>query len=276
MTPSPVPTTYACNPAHSYPNGASCISTAGSLTLVTPSPVPTTFACNPAHSYPNGASCISTAGSLTLVTPSQSAPAPVYTTKVVTAYTTYCPDSTTWTEHGKTYSVTSATTVTVTHCPGGCTRTVPVTTSTPSAPAPVKSTPVAPAPAVSSAPAPPKPVWTTKVVTAYTTYCPDSTTWTEHGSTYTATAPTSVTVTHCPGGCTISSKVTPTPAASQPVKSSPVGPAPVKSSATGSTPVSPVTASSSPSVVPYKGAAAGKVVASGSVVGAVLAVLALF
>ena len=30
-------TTYACNPAHSYPDGVSCISTAGSLTLVSPS-----------------------------------------------------------------------------------------------------------------------------------------------------------------------------------------------------------------------------------------------
>jgi hypothetical protein len=86
-TSSAVPTTYACNPAHSYPGGASCISTAGSLTLVTPSSksswasssssssswaATTTYACNPAHSYPGGASCISTAGSLTLVTPSSS------------------------------------------------------------------------------------------------------------------------------------------------------------------------------------------------------------
>ncbi|CAC9892655.1 unnamed protein product [Aureobasidium pullulans] len=66
---------YACNPAHSYPNGASCISTAGSLALVTPSASASSsgYACNPAHSYPNGASCISTAGSLALVTPSASA-----------------------------------------------------------------------------------------------------------------------------------------------------------------------------------------------------------
>lgn len=31
-------TTYACNPAHAYPNGAECVSSAGSLTLVTPVP----------------------------------------------------------------------------------------------------------------------------------------------------------------------------------------------------------------------------------------------
>merc|ERR1712230_44677 len=36
----------------------------------------TTYACNPAHSYPNGASCVSTGGSLTLVTPPSEAPAP--------------------------------------------------------------------------------------------------------------------------------------------------------------------------------------------------------
>ncbi|KAI7089932.1 hypothetical protein KC356_g2084 [Hortaea werneckii] len=91
-------TTYACNPAHSYPNGASCVSTGGSLTLVTPTTEATapgtskskggyggetsapaqttTYACNPAHSYPNGASCVSTGGSLTLVTPTSEGTAP--------------------------------------------------------------------------------------------------------------------------------------------------------------------------------------------------------
>jgi hypothetical protein len=79
-TSSAAATTYACNPAHSYPNGASCISTQGSLTLITPasSAAATTYACNPAHSYPNGASCISTQGSLTLVTPTSSAAATTY------------------------------------------------------------------------------------------------------------------------------------------------------------------------------------------------------
>ncbi|KAI7116763.1 hypothetical protein KC324_g18966, partial [Hortaea werneckii] len=32
----------ACNPAHQYPNGAECISTAGTLSLVTPAPSATT------------------------------------------------------------------------------------------------------------------------------------------------------------------------------------------------------------------------------------------
>lgn len=65
-------TTYACNPAHSYPGSSSCISTKGSLTLVGPTtaaPLPsTTFACNPAHSYPNSQTCIRTGTGVTLVT----------------------------------------------------------------------------------------------------------------------------------------------------------------------------------------------------------------
>ncbi|KAI7482004.1 hypothetical protein KC351_g6028 [Hortaea werneckii] len=73
VTPAPSSTGYACNPAHSYPNGASCVSTNGGLSLVTPAPSSTTgYACNPAHSYPNGASCVSTNGALSLVTPAPS------------------------------------------------------------------------------------------------------------------------------------------------------------------------------------------------------------
>lgn len=79
-TASTTATSYACNPAHSYPDGVKCISTAGALSLVTPtaSTTPTTYACNPAHSYPNGAKCISTAGALSLVTPSASTMATSY------------------------------------------------------------------------------------------------------------------------------------------------------------------------------------------------------
>ena len=96
-------TAYACNPAHSYPNGAQCVSTNGALSLVTPTAsssskackatskasttaaaatttkaasttaaAETTYACNPAHSYPNGAQCVSTNGALSLVTPTAS------------------------------------------------------------------------------------------------------------------------------------------------------------------------------------------------------------
>lgn len=50
-----------------------------------------------------------------------------YTTEVVTALTTYCPVATQITQGGKTYTVTSATTLTITDCP--CTISKPVYTS---------------------------------------------------------------------------------------------------------------------------------------------------
>jgi hypothetical protein len=50
-----------------------------------------------------------------------------YTTEVVTAYTTYCPGPTEITHGGKTYTVTKATTLTITDCP--CTITKPVITT---------------------------------------------------------------------------------------------------------------------------------------------------
>jgi len=51
-----------------------------------------------------------------------------YTTEVVTAYTTYCPEATALTFNGQTYTVTDSTTLTITNCP--CTVVKPVTTST--------------------------------------------------------------------------------------------------------------------------------------------------
>lgn len=53
--------------------------------------------------------------------------APVYVTEVVTAYTTYCPSATEITHGGVTYTVTEATTLTITNCP--CTITKPVASS---------------------------------------------------------------------------------------------------------------------------------------------------
>ncbi|PTB79653.1 hypothetical protein M440DRAFT_1311173, partial [Trichoderma longibrachiatum ATCC 18648] len=41
----------------------------------------------------------------------------VTTTKVVSAYTTYCPEPTTFTFNAKTFTVTEATTITITDCP---------------------------------------------------------------------------------------------------------------------------------------------------------------
>jgi hypothetical protein len=49
-----------------------------------------------------------------------------YTTEVVTAITTYCPEPTTVEYGGTTYTITSATTLTITDCP--CTIKKPVTT----------------------------------------------------------------------------------------------------------------------------------------------------
>jgi hypothetical protein len=50
-----------------------------------------------------------------------------YTTEVVDVYTTYCPYATEITHGGKTYTVTEATTLTITDCP--CTITKPVITT---------------------------------------------------------------------------------------------------------------------------------------------------
>ncbi|GKT90882.1 MMC protein [Colletotrichum tofieldiae] len=50
-----------------------------------------------------------------------------YVTEVVSSYTTYCPGPTVITHADKTYTITSATTLTITDCP--CTVTKPVITS---------------------------------------------------------------------------------------------------------------------------------------------------
>ncbi|OLN85975.1 Clock-controlled protein 6-like protein 2 [Colletotrichum chlorophyti] len=50
-----------------------------------------------------------------------------YVTEVVSSYTTYCPGPTVITHADKTYTITSATTLTITDCP--CTVTKPVLTS---------------------------------------------------------------------------------------------------------------------------------------------------
>ncbi|KAK5634380.1 hypothetical protein RRF57_010094 [Xylaria bambusicola] len=55
------------------------------------------------------------------------APNVTYTTKVVTAYETYCPGPTQITYGTNTYTVTEATTLTITDCP--CTISVPVYTT---------------------------------------------------------------------------------------------------------------------------------------------------
>ena len=41
--------TWACNPAHAYPDGAHCVSSSGTLTLVTPTASSSTKACKTTH-----------------------------------------------------------------------------------------------------------------------------------------------------------------------------------------------------------------------------------
>jgi hypothetical protein len=53
----------------------------------------------------------------------------VYTTEVVTAYTTYCPEPTTIVDGDKTITITAPTTITITNCPGGCTIKKPIHTT---------------------------------------------------------------------------------------------------------------------------------------------------
>jgi len=64
---------------------------------------------------------------------------PVYTTEVVTSYTTYCPGPTEVVHGSMTYTVTEATTLTITDCP--CTIVKPVYTSSVVAPPPAVTYP---------------------------------------------------------------------------------------------------------------------------------------
>ena len=106
-----------------------------------------------------------------------------YTTEIVTELTTYCPAPTTLTHGTNTYTVTEATTLTITDCP--CTVTKPVTS------APMTT---------------PEVIYTTEVVTELTTYCPVPTTLTHGNMTYTVTEPTTLTITDCP--CTVTKPMT--------------------------------------------------------------------
>ncbi|OJD36663.1 mmc protein [Diplodia corticola] len=49
--------------------------------------------------------------------------------------------------------------------------------------------------------------YVTEIVTAYTTFCPYATELTHNGKTYTVTEPTTLTITDCPGGCTVTKPV---------------------------------------------------------------------
>merc|ERR1712000_444034 len=139
-----------------------------------------------------------------------------------TQYTTYCPAPTTLTYQDKTYTITEATTLTITDCP--CTVSHPLKPTY----------------------QPPKPVYTTEVVTKLTTYCPEPPTLTFNNKTYTVTEPTTLTVTDCP--CTVTKSHTgPAPTGPAPVKPTGEAPVPVAPTGTGSPPETP--AESEPAVV---------------------------
>jgi hypothetical protein len=93
---------------------------------------------------------------------------PVYTTEVVTSYETYCPGPTTITYGESTYTVTEATTLTITDCP--CTVVKPVTTSS------VVYCDTCPPPGPTHAPVYPNATLTTEVgTTAVPTQAPTTT-----------------------------------------------------------------------------------------------------
>ncbi|BAO38885.1 protein SED1 [Kluyveromyces marxianus] len=168
--------------------------------------VPVLFASSAFAAFSNVTS--SSIPVVTSVAPSSSSEAPasngtadstVWTTEVdtVTALTTYCPLPTTITTNGKTYTVSEATTLTITDCPCEVT----------------KSSPVGPV-------SPESTVWTTEVetVTELTTYCPLPTTITTNGKTYTVSEATTLTITDCP--CEVT-KTSPVPPATESSKSTP-------------------------------------------------------
>lgn len=76
-------------------------------------------------------------------------------TEIVTSYTTYCPHPTTIVEGNKTYTVTKATTLTITNCP--CTRTKVYTTILPTTVCPGKCSHTPAPPTSTVAPAPTHP-----------------------------------------------------------------------------------------------------------------------
>jgi len=139
-------------------------------------------------------------------------------------------------------------------------------------PAPVNSTSVAP---TSSVPAYEEPVYVTKTVSEYETFCPGPTVITTNSKTYTVTEATTLTITDCP--CTVTYPAEPT---DYPVETPvvPSGGAPIPyPSKNGTAPVyptgAPVPSKSAPGSPEFTGAAAQFGAAGLAVVGALAAFL---
>ncbi|RYP57274.1 hypothetical protein DL769_009587 [Monosporascus sp. CRB-8-3] len=124
-----------------------------------------------------------------------------YATEVVTSYETYCPGPTTLTYGQTTYTISSATTLTITDCPGGCTVTKPIYTTsavkcTTCSEAPTSDVPVYP----TETPVYPTEVPTTDAPTTYPTVAPP----TSYPNTTIATSVTSESPVIPTGGVTTS------------------------------------------------------------------------
>lgn len=261
-----LPTANASSPVPSIePNATATVPTAGPTGNATvPTVGPTTNATLPTATYSN--TSLPTGGDTTVTT-------------VVTAYTTYCPEPTTFTEGHSTYTVTEPTTLTITDCPctltvGPTTITTAITETTTYCPEPTEITYTGPGGSVgtttvtqpatvtipcdttatittvpiptpegpSGAPGTETPV--TTHITEYTTYCPEPTeiTYTAPGGSTgvtTVTEPATVTVP-----CDTTSVVTPTPS-SPPAETSPESAPPAET-----TPVQSAPGEEGPSEVP--------------------------
>ena len=153
-------------------------------------------------------------------------------TQVVSSYVTYCPEATQLVQGNKTYTVTSATTLTITNCP--CTITTHATPYT---------------------------VETTAIVDRYETYCPEATTIVAKNQTYTATPGQTITVTNGPLPVTTTLTLTPgVPATEVKLISSSLLSTlvytPGPSAAVAPSPEKPEVQPPKPTVVPFTGAAA--------------------
>ncbi|GAV51532.1 hypothetical protein ZYGR_0AD07150, partial [Zygosaccharomyces rouxii] len=129
-------------------------------------------------------------------------------TEIVTELTTYCPSPTVLTTNGATYTITEATTLTITDCPCTLTHTNTILkTADSNTPAATSFTTGGSSNSGNNnsgqngAQANGAVVTTTEVVETLTTYCPDYTILSTNGAAYTITAPTTLTITDCP--CTV-------------------------------------------------------------------------
>ncbi|RDL36427.1 uncharacterized protein BP5553_05779 [Venustampulla echinocandica] len=150
-------TTY-CPEATTITQGTKTYTATASETLtITDCPCTLTKPVKPTG-YPTGVPPISLPSPINNAT----APPPVWVTTTVSEYTTYCPAPTSVIQGNQTYTITEATTLTITNCP--CTVSYPPSTTK------------------------------TVTVSTLTTYCPAPTTITHSSSTYTVTTSGTATI----------------------------------------------------------------------------------